>query len=152
VLRGHEHDPYVEVPRGTRGDCAVISAGASYDRREPAASRYANGYNYVHLDFARGSGTVYLRRYEDRQGWIKDTGTTGDQTPGKWPFVLPKDLARGRGRAPGETRAAREGGTRAPAARPTPAIPPEAEHERPERPLTFFHRWPAPAPKVIGRQ
>ncbi len=92
ILHGHEHEPNVVVPRGTVGDCAIISAGASYDRTDPVPSRYAHGYNLVHLDFATGSGTVYLCRYEERQGWIRDTGTTGDETPGSSEFELPKEL------------------------------------------------------------
>ena len=92
ILHGHEHEPNVSVQHGTVGDCIIIPAGASYDRREPEASRYANGYNFVHLDFTTGEGTAYLRKYEDRQGWIKDTGTTGEDTPGTVTFLLPKNI------------------------------------------------------------
>jgi deoxycytidine triphosphate deaminase len=93
ILRGHEHEPIVTFEAGTLGDCVTIAAGACYYRREPPASRYANGYNYVHLDFLAGEGIAFLRRYEDRHGWIKDTGATGDETPGYRGFRLPKDLS-----------------------------------------------------------
>ncbi|MBL7064922.1 MAG: metallophosphoesterase, partial [Anaerolineae bacterium] len=94
VLQGHEHQPRVNIELGPGGDCVIIPAGPSYDRREPEISRCANAYNYVHLDFVTGKGRVYLRRYEDRQGWIKDTATTGDESPGLYTFDLPKDLGK----------------------------------------------------------
>jgi predicted phosphodiesterase len=90
VLHGHEHESNVSVARGMLGDCVVIGAGSCYDRLEPIASRYANGYNYVHVDFRTSLGTAYLRRYEDRQGWIADTATTGDAMQGRCEFPLPK--------------------------------------------------------------
>ncbi|MBM3183678.1 MAG: metallophosphoesterase [Chloroflexi bacterium] len=89
ILHGHEHRPQVSIETGTGGDCIIIPAGASYNRREPEISRCANAYNYVHLNFATKKVKVYLQRYEDRQGWIKDTGTTGDGTPGFHEFTLP---------------------------------------------------------------
>jgi hypothetical protein len=92
VLHGHEHQPNVTVPRGATNNCAVISAGSSYERTDPKASRYAHGYNFVSLDSYAGKGTVYLRRYDERQGWIRDTGTTGDDTPGYSEFELPESL------------------------------------------------------------
>jgi formylglycine-generating enzyme required for sulfatase activity len=116
ILRGHEHEPEVTVERGTAGDCITIPAGASYDRREPAASRYANAYNYVHLDFKAGRGTVHLRRYEDRQGWIKDTGTTGDAKPGIYSFDLPEEW--------------RQAPSKRPAVAPTPKPPHPELRER----------------------
>lgn len=97
ILHGHEHRPKMTFEDGTGGNCVIIPAGSSYERREPLASRYANGYNFVHLDFASGTGTVYFRRYDDRQGWINDTGTTGDETPGYRTFTLPKELGGARG-------------------------------------------------------
>ena len=102
ILHGHEHRPKVTVETGTGGHCVIIPAGPSYDRREPEISRCANAYNYVHLDFelANKPGIVYLRRYEDRQGWIKDTSTTGDDTPGYFTLELPQSLGRPSAPAP----------------------------------------------------
>src|ERR1039458_6516361 len=85
LLRGHEHNAHVEVPSGTSGHCAMISAGAAYDRRE-----YPNGYNFVHLDLASGNGNVYLRKYDLVRGFQKDTSATGDDSPGLFPFSVPK--------------------------------------------------------------
>lgn len=92
ILHGHEHEANVIVRQSPGGDCIVIPAGASYDRREPTSSRYANAYNFVHMDFISGQANVYLRKYDDRQGWIKDTGMTGDVNPGIWTFALPRTL------------------------------------------------------------
>jgi predicted phosphodiesterase len=85
VLRGHEHDAHVEVPAGTSGDCAIISAGAAYDRRD-----YPNGYNFVHLNLKDKRGAVYLRRYDIQRGFHKDTTVTGDASPGYYQFQIPK--------------------------------------------------------------
>jgi len=88
MLRGHEHEAHLEVPSGTSGNCAIISAGASYDRRE-----YPNGYNFVHLDLTTGAGEIYLRRYDMGRGFHKDTTVTGDSSPGLYRFRIPKRLA-----------------------------------------------------------
>lgn len=74
ILCGHTHNPQVKVLRGTGGDCIIVPAGASYDRRVPVDPRYANAYNWVHLDLVAGRGVVYLRRWSDqRDSWIEDT-------------------------------------------------------------------------------
>jgi predicted phosphodiesterase len=73
ILHGHQHDPKVEIASGTAGDCVVIPAGASYNRRVAENLRYANSCNFVHLDFDSGKGTVFLRRWSDpRNKWIED--------------------------------------------------------------------------------
>jgi Calcineurin-like phosphoesterase len=95
ILRGHVHNPQVYVMGGTEGDCVIIPAGASYDRRVAANPRYVNAYNWVRLDFEASQGTVYLRRWSDRRNeWIEDIDSHID---GK--FVLhdlPKDLGKKR--------------------------------------------------------
>ncbi|MCP4696504.1 MAG: SUMF1/EgtB/PvdO family nonheme iron enzyme, partial [Gammaproteobacteria bacterium] len=75
VLCGHQHMPQIkELAGGTSGSCMIIPAGACYERR--VAVRHANAYNLVHLDFGNSQGTVYLRRWNDRQGtWADDTDT-----------------------------------------------------------------------------
>jgi predicted phosphodiesterase len=96
LLRGHEHEARAAIPNGTDGNCAIISAGAAYDRRDGKM----NGYNFVHLDFDNGRGTVFLRRYDINSGFLKDTVTTGDTTPGYHRFRLPRKLgSRARGEA-----------------------------------------------------
>jgi 3',5'-cyclic AMP phosphodiesterase CpdA len=88
VLRGHEHKARVTVPNGTAGPCAIISAGAAYDRRV-----FPNGYNIVLTDFDSGLCTVYLRRYyEERQKFMKDAVITSEETPGLVSFPIPKYL------------------------------------------------------------
>ena len=88
ILHGHEHDSDVSASRSITGDSVIVSAGASYDRPETLASRYANGYNFVHLDLATWRGTVYLRCYEDRRReWVCDTGAIG-KVSGYWEFTM----------------------------------------------------------------
>ena len=93
ILRGHVHNPQVHVMRGTGGECVILPAGASYKRRIAEDPRYTNAYNWVHLDFEAGQGTVYLRRWSDqRNEWIEDI----DSHPGGR-FVLgnlPKELGK----------------------------------------------------------
>jgi hypothetical protein len=74
ILHGHQHKPQVKVIHSTYGDPIVIPAGASYDRRLPTDPRYANAYNFVHLDCDNtGKGVVFLRRWsEQRTEWIGD--------------------------------------------------------------------------------
>jgi tetratricopeptide (TPR) repeat protein/predicted phosphodiesterase len=73
ILRGHQHKPKVEIMSGTSGDCIIIPAGASYDRRMAENPIYANSYNFVHLDLDSGKGTVFLRRWSDpRNKWLED--------------------------------------------------------------------------------
>jgi phosphohistidine swiveling domain-containing protein/predicted phosphodiesterase len=74
VLCGHEHDPSISVRTGNNGDFIVIPAGACYDRRIPQDSRYANSYNFVHIDSDERNGVVYFRKWEERRKeWIIDT-------------------------------------------------------------------------------
>ncbi len=91
ILCGHVHDAQVRVIQGTTGNAVIIPAGASYERRVAADSRYTNAYNWVHLDLEAGHGVVYLRRWSDkRDEWIEDRDT---YTDGKFKLTdLPKDL------------------------------------------------------------
>ncbi|MDD4652439.1 MAG: metallophosphoesterase, partial [Methanothrix sp.] len=86
ILRGHQHKPKVEVTSGTSGNCVIIPAGASYDRRMAENPAYANSYNFVHLDLDTGKGTVFLRRWSDpRNRWVEDIDSCDD---GECPFSL----------------------------------------------------------------
>jgi hypothetical protein len=88
ILRGHEHKSGVSVPTGTAGNCAVISAGAAYDRRE-----YPNGYSFVRLDLREGRGHVYIRRYYDELGaFSRDIVAAPDEE--MVTFTLPKKLSK----------------------------------------------------------
>jgi HEAT repeat protein/predicted phosphodiesterase len=76
ILCGHVHDTQVQVVQGTAGEAIFIPAGASYERRTANNPRYTNAYNWVSLDLEAGHGTVYLRRWSDKQNeWIEDTDT-----------------------------------------------------------------------------
>ena len=66
----------------------MIPAGASYDRRIANDPRYVNAYNFVHLDFETKQGTIYLRRWSDRQSkWLADVDAYDN---GRLKFRIPK--------------------------------------------------------------
>jgi hypothetical protein len=88
VLHGHQHLPRVNVYKGTLGDMVVIPGGASYERRQAENPRYTNSYNFVHLDFDTGQGTVYLRRWSEPQSaWVEDNEV---YKAGRFQFTIPK--------------------------------------------------------------
>ena len=90
ILCGHLHKPNVIVQRGIAGASVIIPAGASYDRRIAPNPRYANSYNFVHLDFETEQGTIYLRRWSDPRGrWIEDVDSCTD---GVFQFPFPESL------------------------------------------------------------
>jgi formylglycine-generating enzyme required for sulfatase activity/predicted phosphodiesterase len=99
ILHGHEHQPKFNLGHELSGECAVIPAGACYERRTATDPRYTNAYNFVHLDFETGQGVIFLRRWSDRRNeWLEDT----DSHPaGKFSFELPKELAQPK---PGTTK------------------------------------------------
>jgi predicted phosphodiesterase len=87
ILCGHQHVPQVKVVKGPDGECVIIPAGAAYDRRNPLEPRYANSYNFVHLDFKKRNGTIYFRRWSDRKTeWLADTDVSKE---GQYQFRLP---------------------------------------------------------------
>lgn len=90
ILRGHLHLPQATVLQGTGGHSVIVPAGASYNRETDP--RYANAYNFAHLNFATGKGLLYLRRWSARrENWIADTDTSDN---GIFSFTLPKDLSK----------------------------------------------------------
>jgi 3',5'-cyclic AMP phosphodiesterase CpdA len=93
ILCGHQHRPKVTIETGTAGDCIIIPAGASYDRRTAAYPQYNNAYNFVHLDFVNNKGAIYLRCWSDRLNkWREDIDAYKD---GCFVFYLPKGLSTG---------------------------------------------------------
>jgi tetratricopeptide (TPR) repeat protein len=89
----------VEIASGTGGDCVIIPAGASYDRRVAENPRYANSYNFIHLDLETGKGAVYLRRWsDDGNRWLKDIASCKD---GRCDL----DLFKSKAKSPEETSA-----------------------------------------------
>jgi tetratricopeptide (TPR) repeat protein/predicted phosphodiesterase len=90
ILCGHQHRPKVTVETGTDGDCIMIPAGASYERRKAADQQYDNAYNFVHLDFENQNVAVYLRCWSDRGNrWREDIDVYKN---GCFAFPLPKGL------------------------------------------------------------
>ncbi len=101
VLVGHVHRPRVNVSKGTGGDYVEVPGGASYDRRTASDPLYTNAYNWIHLDFDTGQGTVLLRRWSESQtAWIEDTDVYAG---GRFDFDLPKDLATAKQSVPAPT-------------------------------------------------
>lgn len=56
ILCGHQHMPKIKIEKGTEGDCIIIPAGVSYERRKADNQLYNNAYNFVHLDFENNKG------------------------------------------------------------------------------------------------
>jgi HEAT repeat protein/predicted phosphodiesterase len=92
ILRGHQHIQDVEVTGGTKGKCIIIPGGACYDGRTPNRPIYANAYNFVSFNTDTGRGTVYLRRWNDRNNeWMPDHDA---YDKGKYSFSLPGFASR----------------------------------------------------------
>lgn len=87
-LHGHQHIPRVNISRSTDGDVVVIPAGAAFQERFPRDTRNISSYNFASVDFERKSGTVFLRRWNDKMG--KYTSDSDIWTDGEFPFVLPE--------------------------------------------------------------
>ncbi|MBC1237264.1 SIR2 family protein [Nostoc sp. 2RC] len=86
LLCGHQHKSEVYQVAGTTGNCVVIPAGSSYDRRN-----YPNGYNFVHLNCDTRRGTVYLRLWiDDENCWYKHTAPSHED--GYVKFKLPQKV------------------------------------------------------------
>jgi predicted phosphodiesterase len=83
ILHGHLHHAGLMSLQGPDTAAMVIAAGACYKARE-----FPNMVNWVRLDLAAGSGTVWLRRYADERGgfWAKDTLTYRNVPDGWYRF------------------------------------------------------------------
>jgi tetratricopeptide (TPR) repeat protein/predicted phosphodiesterase len=95
ILHGHGHEPEVTEEHGTKGDCIIIPAGASFELRTAKDPKHINSYNYVHLDLETDKGTVFLRRWNDeRSKWVKDDQTYPD---GEFPINIHGDVDYSKG-------------------------------------------------------
>ena len=85
ILHGHLHRTGLLSMTTPDAGAMMIAAGACYESRE-----YPNGYNFVQLDFEKGQGTVFLRRYSDERGgfWTKDVMTYPNVDNGTYTFAL----------------------------------------------------------------
>ncbi|MCK4760707.1 MAG: tetratricopeptide repeat protein [Candidatus Aminicenantes bacterium] len=93
ILCGHQHMNRVTAEKGTEGDCVVIPAGAAYDRRKASDPLYTNAYNFVHFDFEKNGGVVYLRCWNEKKGkWREDIDV---YEGGNFEFFLPGESKTG---------------------------------------------------------
>ncbi|MFA6373823.1 MAG: tetratricopeptide repeat protein, partial [Methanothrix sp.] len=77
ILCGHTHRPRVESSLSTQGNAVIIPAGASYRKRIENSPHYTSSYNFVHLDFDKGTVSVFLRRWNDeRDEWVEDISSS----------------------------------------------------------------------------
>ena len=86
ILHGHLHRTAAAQLTTPDGSATVLACGACYETRD-----FPNMVNWVRLDPAAGSGTIYLRRYSDERGgfWAKDTLTYRNAPDGEYTFRLP---------------------------------------------------------------
>ncbi len=101
ILRGHAHNASVEKVSGTQGECVVVPAGSSFEKRNADRPLYTNAYNYVRYDTETGAGVVFLRCWSDKKdAWREDVDTAA---LGGYPFTLtvaaPKPAAPARSRS-----------------------------------------------------
>ena len=88
ILCGHTHRPRVEASLSTQGNAVIIPAGASYRKRIEKSPHYTSSYNFVHLDFDKGTVSVFLRRWDDVRGeWVEDISSSPG---GQFNFKLAK--------------------------------------------------------------
>jgi len=101
ILHGHLHRTAATQLTTPDSSATILAGGACYETRE-----FPNMYNFVRLDPAAGSGTVYLRRYSGARGgfWAKDVTTYKNVPDGEYAFRLPlpagKAAAKSRREAP----------------------------------------------------
>jgi hypothetical protein len=90
ILHGHLHQTAATRLTSPDGEATVLACGACYKTRD-----YPNMVNWVRLDLAAGTGTVYLRRYSDARGgfWTKDVESYRNTPDGVYTFPLPAHLA-----------------------------------------------------------
>lgn len=90
ILHGHLHQTAATQLMSPDSAATILACGACYETRE-----FPNMYNWVQLDLAAGSGTVYLRRYSDLRGgfWAKDTLAYRNAPDGTYTFPLPSRLS-----------------------------------------------------------
>lgn len=126
ILHGHEHQTNVLSLSDPDAKAMVIAAGVCEE-----VGRYPNSYNFVRLDPAAGSGTVYLRRYSDERGgfWTSDTLSYRNVSNGRYVFSFPAIAAPPVPDSLDEAEVPRQ--------EPAPATPPSApETSTPVPPLT----------------
>jgi 3',5'-cyclic AMP phosphodiesterase CpdA len=89
ILHGHEHEPATYSMQGTFGNCLLIPAGSTFERRDANSQLYANGYNYCRLDLSQRKCKVYFRRFDGDNKWLPDLQTVGGQSGGSVELQMP---------------------------------------------------------------
>jgi hypothetical protein len=89
ILHGHEHEPAVSAQTGTYGNCIIIPCGSAYERRDPGAAIFANGYNLCTVNVTERHGKVYLRRFDGDRSWLPDFRTARPNADGSVVFDIP---------------------------------------------------------------
>ena len=114
ILHGHLHQTAATHYASPDGKVAVLACGACYESRG-----FPNMHNWVLLDLAAGTATVYLRRYSDARGgfWARDTMSYRSVPNGEYAFPLPGRVAPAK-LSPGAVRPAAVTTEPAPASRP----------------------------------
>ena len=88
ILHGHGHEPGASANTDTNGYHIVIPAGACYDRRKPPGSDYVFSYNYVHLNFDKDEGTVFLQPLERGESDLVERSMRPSPPDGKISFSI----------------------------------------------------------------
>jgi 3',5'-cyclic AMP phosphodiesterase CpdA len=85
VLHGHLHHTSMTQLSSPDGTAVVIAGGACYETR-----KYPNSMNFVRLDLAANTGTIYLWRYSDERGgfWVRDNSLYKNVPDGVYRFNL----------------------------------------------------------------
>lgn len=89
IVHGHEHEPATFALQGTYGNCLMIPAGSTFERRDATSQLYANGYNYCRLDLSRRKCKVHFRRFDGNRNWLADVQTVGGENSGSLELQMP---------------------------------------------------------------
>lgn len=79
IFHGHDHESNVKIMIGKSSNCAIISAGAIYDRRRVDDPLYKNTYNFIHLDFDTWETKIFPRNWSrDLSKWVENIDLVAD--------------------------------------------------------------------------
>jgi predicted phosphodiesterase len=84
-LHSHQNNLKIQTVHTNSRDCIIIPAGVAYNRN--IEDPLYGSYNFAHLEFDSGMGTIYLRRFNALQKkWEEDNVFYPD---GRFEFILP---------------------------------------------------------------
>jgi hypothetical protein len=94
ILHGYGRVPKATAEHDIGGDCVIIPAGASSERRIAKDPSHINSYNLVHLDLEIGRGIVFLRRWNDEMmKWVRYEIDDKTRPEGKFTLYLPGHMS-----------------------------------------------------------